>query len=189
MSEFGSDENAHDNLTANEVEEKAQKEKERDSKVKAEENSHLRDDSTSRGDEIDEVQFFQRLKTLPNLVSQHSVLSLGLKEIQAETSSFQSLKPALTYRTIMSPKQEFLDPHSSIAPPATQMSCQDTSETTPRSPRTNRLNTLATEMSEPLRRNLLWERQSKLTTIYAFCKANQARSAMESGSTSLPPCS
>merc|ERR1711977_251152 len=57
------------------------------------------------------------------------------------------------------------------------------------SPRTTRRNMLSTELTESLRKNLLWERQQKSQTVNAFLKRNRNAQSMANlqGAVKQPP--
>merc|ERR1711977_724163 len=54
------------------------------------------------------------------------------------------------------------------------------------SPRTTRRNMLSTELTESLRKNLLWERQQKSQTANAFLKRRNAQSMANLQSHTMP---
>jgi hypothetical protein len=132
---------------------------------------------------VDEKEMFQRVDSRPNLTSRRSLLSTLLHQpdraaaiqnaasrstpaMRSRTSSPNgpsvSTTPeeesALTMRGPQIPRSRpIIMTTSSIHPPAL-------------SPRTTRRNMLATELTESLRRHLLWERQQKNTTASAVLK-------------------
>ena len=66
---------------------------------------------------------------------------------------------------------------------------QPPNQTLAHSPRTTRRNMLSTELTESLRKNLLWERQQKSQTVNAFLKRNRNAQSMANlqGAVKQPP--
>lgn len=129
-----------------------------------------------------EQTLFQRVESRPQLASRRSLLSTMLHEPKVALANAGSRStPALRSRTTSpsgpslahSPRQE--SPLTSK--PTTEITrskpiIMTTSNMHPPalSPRTTRRNMLATELTESLRRHLLWERQQKNTTAAAVLK-------------------
>ncbi|KAE9566648.1 hypothetical protein CGMCC3_g17188 [Colletotrichum fructicola] len=129
---------------------------------------------------IDEKTLFQRVDSKPNLTSRRSLITLMIDHQARTNNSAQSAlatspsdsddsllmmkhgnrssSPKLTNEVPRSAAQPILARHSESCP------------LIPTSPRTTRRNMLATELTESLRRNLLWERQQKSSTANAVLK-------------------
>ena len=144
------------------------------------------EDSTSEnGDTLEnERNLFQRVESRPNLVSRRSLLTTLMAQSDRATAfATQASKstPALhrsKTKSHMAPTTEppqdedaavvTAGPKRSAAKPIIRTS----SNLYPPllSPRATRRNMLATELTESLRKNILWERQQKSTTAHAVLK-------------------
>lgn len=144
------------------------------------------EDSTSDGGEgSHDKHLFQRVDSRPHLVSRRSLLttlihqgdraaafankasrsSPALRRLDIPPSSDSSANSSLDdestltmpSRSKMTGSRPIIMPASNLHPPAL-------------SPRTTRRNMLATELTESLRKHLLWERQQKSTTANAVLR-------------------
>ena len=134
---------------------------------------------------VEDKTLFQRVDSRPNLVSRRSMLTMQLHEPQRVStlaSAASKSSPAFRRSRTSSPTGPSLPaspdedesvltmrgPGSSRPKPI----ITTTSNTHPpaHSPRTTRRNMLATELTESLRKHLLWERQQKSTTANAVFK-------------------
>ncbi|RPB16836.1 DUF1752-domain-containing protein [Morchella conica CCBAS932] len=127
---------------------------------------------------------FQRVESRQMLTSRRSLLSTMLhepKRAAALTNAGSRSTPALRSRTT-SPSGPSLAPSLQRESPLTAKPTAEITRAKPiimttsnmhppaLSPRTTRRNMLATELTESLRRHLLWERQQKNTTAAAVLK-------------------
>jgi hypothetical protein len=135
---------------------------------------------------VDEKQLFQRVDSRPNLTSRRSLLTTALHEPQraaALTAAASRSTPALHRSRTSSPNGPSVagspedDEPSALTMrgpniPRSKPIIMTTSNTHPpaHSPRTTRRNMLQTELTESLRKHLLWERQQKSTTANAVFK-------------------
>ncbi|KAJ5495789.1 hypothetical protein N7539_000905 [Penicillium diatomitis] len=156
-----------------------------ESAIEDDEDSDWEDSVTESGrstpDERSEL--FQRVDSRPNLVSRRSLLTMMMHQpARMQGNGFRS-SPALQRSRFTSPNGP-----SMPASPADHedenltMRGPDVPRSKPivmkpphpqsvaHSPRTTRRNMLATELTESLRRHLLWERQQKSATANAFLK-------------------
>ena len=145
--------------------------------------SDWEDDGSESGEAVDEKQLFQRIDSKPNLVSRRSLLTTLMNEPD-RAAAFQDMAsqstPALKRSRRSSPNGPSLgnapeeDPTVKLPPTMTKSKpiIMTTSNTHPPalSPRTTRRNMLASEMTESLRKHLLWERQQISTTAKAVLK-------------------
>lgn len=146
------------------------------------------EDSISDNDDTleNDKQLFKRVDSRPHLPSRRSLLTISLMNQDGQattlermtsksTSALQRQKsklrngsssgtspeetamPELPHGTKMTKTKPIIMTTSNIHPPAL-------------SPRTTRRNMLATELTESLRKHLLWERQQKSTTANAVLK-------------------
>lgn len=128
---------------------------------------------------------FQRVDSRPNLVSRRSLLTTLLTEgdrAAAFANKASRSSPALRRFELQSNSgssaSSSLDEESTLTMPsrskmtAPKPIIMTTTNTHPPalSPRTTRRNMLATELTESLRKHLLWERQQKSTTANAVLK-------------------
>lgn len=145
--------------------------------------SDWEDDGSESGEVVDEKQLFKRIDSKPNLVSRRSLLTTLMNEPD-RAAAFQTMasqsSPALKRSRRSSPNGPSLgnateeDPTLTLSPTMTKSKpiIMTTSNTHPPalSPRTTRRNMLASEMTESLRKHLLWERQQIGTTAKAVLK-------------------
>ena len=153
-----------------------------------EDEAEWEDDVSVEGKEpMTDSALFKRVDSRPDLVSRRSMLTLGLHNpnsqvglanaVSRSSPLIRQSRPSSPRRTSISgsPNEHEDDPgltmHTSKGS-APRPIIQTTSNTyaPAHSPRTTRRNMLATELTESLRRNLLWERQQKNTTANAVFK-------------------
>lgn len=146
-----------------------------------EDGSEWEDDGSDTGESVDETQLFKRIDSKPNLISRRSLLTTMMNEGDRATA-FQDMalqsSPALRRSRRSSPSRpdfdEVSDEDMTLPPTMTRSKpiIMTTSNTHPPalSPRTTRRNMLASEMTESLRKHLLWERQQISTTAKAVLK-------------------
>jgi hypothetical protein len=139
------------------------------------------DSNSDDGKVAQEPHLFRRVDSRPDLVSRRSMLTLALNKSQTGLNHAYS-QPAI-HRTrapsthaepmAASPDEEDgMMMQSSGRRPITIPPPNTSSKTVAHSPRTTRRNMLSTELTESLRKNLLWERQQKSQTANAFKKRN-----------------
>ncbi|KAL8776495.1 MAG: hypothetical protein Q9213_008253 [Squamulea squamosa] len=131
-----------------------------------------------------EKHLFQRVDSRPNLVSQRSLLTTLMNQPD-RAAAFASMASKSTSALRRSRRSTPSAPSSGTSPEAdaslalrgthvtpAKPIIMTTSNTHPPalSPRSTRRNMLATELTESLRKHLLWERQQKSTTANAFLK-------------------
>ena len=156
-----------------------------ESAIDDDEDSDWEDSVTESGrSSVDErPELFQRVDSRPNLVSRRSLLTMMMHQpARMPGNQFRS-SPALQRSRLTSPN----GPSIPASPPENDeenltMRGPDVPRSKPivmkppppqsvaHSPRTTRRNMLATELTESLRRHLLWERQQKSATANAFLK-------------------
>lgn len=156
-----------------------------ESAIEDDEDSDWEDSVTESGkSSVDErPELFQRVDSRPNLVSRRSLLTMMMHQPgRMQGNAFRS-SPALQRSRLTSPH----GPSIPASPPENDeesltMRGPDVPRSKPivmkppnpqsvaHSPRTTRRNMLATELTESLRRHLLWERQQKSATANAFLK-------------------
>jgi hypothetical protein len=156
-----------------------------ESAIEDDEDSDWEDSVTESGNaSVDErPELFQRVDSRPNLVSRRSLLTMMMHQPgRMQGNAFRS-SPALQRSRLTSPN----GPSIPASPPENEeesltMRGPDVPRSKPivmkpphpqsvaHSPRTTRRNMLATELTESLRRHLLWERQQKSATANAFLK-------------------
>lgn len=148
-----------------------------------EDGSDWEDDGSEAGEAVDDKPLFQRIDSKPNLVSRRSLLTTMMNESD-RAAAFQNMAthstPALRRSRRSSPNGPSLgdtpeeNPNITLPPTMTKSKpiIMTTSNTHPPalSPRTTRRNMLASEMTESLRKHLLWERQQISTTAKAVLK-------------------
>lgn len=138
---------------------------------------------------VDERELFQRVDSKPNLVSRPSLLTMmmhpsdrpGRGNKKMNGGGFRST-PALQRSRITSPESTLATSQEEDDESTLTMRGPDVPRSKPivvkstssqhlaHSPRTTRRNMLATELTESLRKHLLWERQQKSTTANAVFK-------------------
>ncbi|RJE18764.1 hypothetical protein PHISCL_08894 [Aspergillus sclerotialis] len=146
-----------------------------------EEDSDWEDSASESGRSSEEDrEMFQRVDSRPNLVSRRSLLTMmmhqpGKMQGNASRSSpaLQRQRSRLTSQNAIpaSPPehdQENLTMRGPDVPRSKPIIVQQAPQSVAHSPRTTRRNMLATELTESLRRHLLWERQQKSATANAF---------------------
>lgn len=156
-----------------------------ESAIEDDEDSDWEDSITEGGESSVDEQggMFQRVDSRPNLVSRRSMLTMMMHQpARMQSNAFRS-SPALQRSRLTSPS----GPSIPQSPPDKEdeslvMRGPDVPRSKPivmntngsqsmaHSPRTTRRNMLATELTESLRRHLLWERQQKSATANAFLK-------------------
>lgn len=162
------------------IEEEEEEEEEED-----EDGSDWEDSVSDSGETLgSDKNLFKRVDSRPNLVSRRSLLTtLMTQSDRAAAFATQASKstPALQRsRTIVrtgpstgtSPEEQAMLTMRGSKMTASKPIIMTTSNTHPPalSPRTTRRNMLATELTESLRKHLLWERQQKSTTANAVLK-------------------
>jgi len=149
------------------------------------------DDASESNDNTATTPMFQRVDSKPNLVSRRSLLTTLMNEGD-RAAAFQNMAsrstPALRRsRTskgsppiglptgddandaAVEPSVPMLGPHMTRSKPII-MTTSNTHHQMALSPRTTRRNMLSTEMTESLRKHVLWERQQKKATANAVLK-------------------
>ncbi len=128
---------------------------------------------------------FQRVDSRPNLVSRRSLLTMMMHQPLKMGHASRST-PALQRSRLTSPNgpsipasppeddEENLTMKGPGVPRSKPIIMKPTPESVAHSPRTTRRNMLATELTESLRRHLLWERQQKSATANAFKRRHTA---------------
>ena len=162
------------------VEEEAEEEEEDDD----DDGSDWEDDGSDIGEAVDQKPLFRRIDSQPQLVSRRSLIADMMKTESGRASEFQRLaaEPSSTLRTSKKSSHNQSsrgnssdgDAEYTLPPGMTKSKpiIMTTSNTHPPalSPRTTRRNMLASEMTESLRKHLLWERQQISTTAKAVLK-------------------
>lgn len=129
---------------------------------------------------VDEKELFQRVDSRPNLVSRRSLLTMMMHQ-PARMNPVRST-PALQRSRQMPPNGPSDGSHADEDDDGESLTMRgpDVPRSKPigmrpipqasaaHSPRTTRRNMLATELTESLRKHLLWERQQKGTALHAF---------------------
>lgn len=146
-------------------------------------------DEHSGPSSVNENHFFQRVDSRPNLTSRRSLLTTQLHEpdrAKALANAASRSSPAIRRSNRSTPN----GPSLATSPePSAQMHMASLDPTPARpiimttsnmhqsalslSPRTTRRNMLSTELTESLRKNLLWERQHRSTGNLAAMKKRQ----------------
>ena len=149
------------------------------------------DDASDTNDNTNHTPLFQRVDSKPNLVSRRSLLTTLMNEGD-RAAAFQNMAsrstPALRRsRTskgsppvglpaesesndpTIEPSVPMLGPHMTRSKPII-MTTSNGQHQMALSPRTTRRNMLSTEMTESLRKHVLWERQQKKATANAVLK-------------------
>ncbi|KAK5226963.1 hypothetical protein LTR99_005093 [Exophiala xenobiotica] len=153
------------------------------------------DSNSDDGKVVQEAHVFRRVDSRPDLVSRRSMLTLALNKSQTGLNHAYS-QPALQ-RTRTGSTQAG---HLGVSPDEDDGMMMQTSGRRPiqipppnpsgksvaHSPRTTRRNMLSTELTESLRKNLLWERQQKSQTANAFLKRRNAQSMANLQSHTMP---
>lgn len=154
-----------------------------ESAIEDEEDEEEWEDSVTESGQssVDDKALFQRVDSRPNLVSRPSLLTMMMHQPTKMGMPTRST-PALQRSTRITPPN---GPSTGASPDDSDnltMKGRDVPRSKPiivkptaqgsgaHSPRTTRRNMLATELTESLRRHLLWERQQKNTTATAVFK-------------------
>ncbi|CAG8417894.1 unnamed protein product [Penicillium salamii] len=156
-----------------------------ESAIEDDEDSDWEDSVTEGGESsVDERgEMFQRVDSRPNLVSRRSMLTMMMHQpTRMQGNAFRS-SPALQRSRLTSPNgpsipqstpskdEESLTMRGPDVPRSKPIGMKPgPGQSMAHSPRTTRRNMLATELTESLRRHLLWERQQKSATANAFLK-------------------
>lgn len=143
------------------------------------------DDASETIDNTTNEQYlFQRVGSQPNIVSRRSVLTTELHQLD-RAATFANLASKSTPVTRRSKTSTSSGPSNGVSPvedPSLAMLPGHMTKSKPIvvtarnaqqmafSPKTTRRNMLATEMTESLRKNVLWERQQKKATTNAIIK-------------------
>ena len=156
-----------------------------DSEEEEEDDDDWEDDaSESAENPANDKPLFQRVDSQPNLISRRSILTMELHQHdRAATFANLASKSTPMIRRTKNPTSSGLsDQFSPVEDPSNAMLPGHMTRSkpiimTPRtaqqmafSPKTTRRNMLATEMTESLRKNVLWERQQKKATTNAIIK-------------------
>lgn len=155
-----------------------------ESAIEDEDSSDWESSTDSAQSSYNEQTLFQRVESRPQLASRRSLLSTMLhepKRAAALANAGSRSTPALRSRTTSpsgpslapSPRQESplaSRPYAEITRSKPIIMTTSNMHPPALSPRTTRRNMLATELTESLRRHLLWERQQKNTTAAAVLK-------------------
>ena len=148
-----------------------------------EEDSDWEDSASESGRSSEEdKEMFQRVDSRPNLVSRRSLLTMMMHQPDKMQGNTSRSSPALQRSRLTSQQQhavpaspperdeETLTMRGPDVPRSKPIIVQQAPQSVAHSPRTTRRNMLATELTESLRRHLLWERQQKSATANAFLK-------------------
>ena len=149
-----------------------------------EDGSDWEDDGSDGGEATEQKQLFKRVDSQPQLISRRSLLTKMVETESERASEFQRLatesSPVLRRSKKSTLERPWLgnlpdeDLDSAFLPGMTKSKpiIRTTSNIHPPalSPRTTRRNMLASEMTESLRKHLLWERQQISTTAKAVLK-------------------
>lgn len=146
-------------------------------------------DEASGPSSVNERELFQRVDSRPNLTSRQSLLTTLMHEpdrARALQSAASRSSPALRRSRTTTPNGPSVatspspapDRRTHLQPPSQDiprskpiiMTTSNTHEQLALSPRTTRRNMLSTELTESLRKNLLWERQHRSTGNLAALK-------------------
>ncbi|KAL5357425.1 hypothetical protein BJX96DRAFT_15826 [Aspergillus floccosus] len=152
-----------------------------ESAIEDDEDSDWEDSVTESGrSSVEEREMFQRVDSKPNLVSRRSLLTMMMH--QPTKMGATRSTPALQRSRLTSPNgpsipasppdddNESLTMRGPDVPRSKPIIMKPAPQSVAHSPRTTRRNMLATELTESLRRHLLWERQQKSATANAFLK-------------------
>lgn len=179
------DENVFESSDEDEDPESIAEETEEEEDDEDEDGSDWEDDGSDGGEAMEQKQLFKRVDSQPQLISRRSLLTKMVETESERASEFQRLatesspvlrrskksnleRPSLlasmpdedldsTFPSGMTKSKPIIRTTSNIHTPAL-------------SPRTTRRNMLASEMTESLRKHLLWERQQISTTAKAVLK-------------------
>ncbi|KAK3175149.1 hypothetical protein OEA41_002395 [Lepraria neglecta] len=166
---------------------------EEDSEEDEDDDEEWEDDQSESGDNTTSAPLFHRVDSKPKLVSRRSLLTTLLNEPD-RAAAFANMAsrstPALRRsRTSTphgpsvgtSPKEDssvtMLGPHMTPPKPIV-MNRSNSHHQMALSPRTTRKNMLHSEMTESLRKSVLWERQQKRSTAQAVLKRSHTAHAL-----------
>ena len=166
---------------------------EEDSEEDEDDDEEWEDDQSESGENTTNTPLFLRVDSKPNLVSRRSLLTTLLNEPD-RAAAFANMAsrstPALRRsRTSTphgpsvgtSPKEDspvtMLGPHMTPPKPIV-MNRSNSHHQMALSPRTTRKNMLHSEMTESLRKSVLWERQQKRSTAQAVLKRSHTAHAL-----------
>lgn len=138
---------------------------------------------------------FRRVESRPDLVSRPSMLSFQIEQRRRASSGLANeishSQPALRRSRVSPPNgpsmpgspedhedEGGLMMRGAKTQPRPIIQREPSSHSQAHSPRTTRRNMLSTELTESLRKNLLWERQQKSQTVNAFLKRNRNAQSM-----------
>ena len=138
---------------------------------------------------------FRRVESRPDLVSRPSMLSMQIDQRRRASSGLQNeishSQPVLRRSRVSTPTGPSMpaSPNDHDDDAGLMMGGgnararpivmpQQSQQSMAHSPRTTRRNMLSTELTESLRKNLLWERQQKSQTVNAFIKRNRNAQSM-----------
>ncbi|KAL4922284.1 hypothetical protein BDW62DRAFT_50760 [Aspergillus aurantiobrunneus] len=158
-----------------------------ESAIEEDEDSDWEDSVTESGRSsvAEEKEMFQRVDSRPNLVSRRSLLTMMMHQPLKMGNASRST-PALQRSRLTSPNgpcipasppdddEENLTMKGPGVPRSKPIIMKPSPQSVAHSPRTTRRNMLATELTESLRRHLLWERQQKSATANAFKRRHTA---------------
>lgn len=144
------------------------------------------DSNSEDGKVLQEPHRFKRVESRPDLVSRRSMLTLALNQGQgglahaySQPAFHRSRAPStLAGSMAASPEEEDGMMMQTSRRPIAIPPPKSTSKSVAHSPRTTRRNMLSTELTESLRKNLLWERQQKSQTANAFLKRSRGAQSM-----------
>ncbi|KAL3479933.1 hypothetical protein BJX99DRAFT_221510 [Aspergillus californicus] len=160
-----------------------------ESAIEDDEDSDWEDSVTESGrSSVDEREnaMFQRVDSRPNLVSRRSLLTMMMHQPLKMQANASRSTPALQRSRLTSPNgpsipasppdddEESLTMKGPGVPRSKPINLKSAPQSVAHSPRTTRRNMLATELTESLRRHLLWERQQKSATANAFKRRHTA---------------
>jgi hypothetical protein len=143
------------------------------------------DDQQSGPSSVNERDLFQRVDSRPNLTSRRSLLTTLMHEpdrAKALANAASRSTPALRRSRTSTPNGPSVatspEPSSHLQIPSHErsrpqpiiMTTSNTHQQLALSPRTTRRNMLSTELTESLRKNLIWERQHRSTGNLAAMK-------------------
>jgi len=150
-----------------------------------EDSSDWEDEGDDDKSDLDEPELFHRVDSRPNLTSRRSLLTSQLHEgdrAKALANAASRSTPAIRRSRAASPsgpshtaehqreiQRAPQNPHPSGGRPINFPTSSSTQQLA-LSPRTTRRNMLSTELTESLRKNLLWERQHKSSSNIAALK-------------------
>ncbi|KAH1422281.1 hypothetical protein LV164_002111 [Aspergillus fumigatus] len=154
-----------------------------ESAIEDDEDSDWEDSVTESGrSSVEERELFKRVDSRPNLVSRRSLLTMMMHQPTKMQGPASRSSPALQRSRLTSPngpsipasppedEEESLTMRGPDVPRSKPIIVKPSPQSVAHSPRTTRRNMLATELTESLRRHLLWERQQKSATANAFLK-------------------